>query len=439
MNFSSYHIQPSLLSALEKERYIEMTPIQEKSLPLALKGVSLLCKSATGSGKTHAFLIPLIETLDQNYSGIQKVILVPTAELVYQCANFLKNLKKHLDTFQVIALTTAEDRNFSLKNLKNAKEPTIVVSTPGRAKDLFLSEKRDFSMQVSTLVLDEADMLLESSYFEDVQVIYTLLHPRQVLVYTATMKEHEINRFAKYLKIPKIIECDDPFNTKNVVHQWIDIRHLDKKEALYRYLMEVKPYFAVVFMSSKKEIEKLDDFLNEKGVSTLLLSGNLDTRKRNAILKKLSYGEHPLLLASDVASRGIDFQDVSHVLSLDLPKDLDYYFHRAGRTGRNSKKGISVIFKDKDSIEMEKLQKKIHFQTFILKEDGLKEIKERKKPTKKRNENLQKEIHHQIRKIKSKTKTAQKKRIRVAIIKAEKAHKKKIIRENLKAKRNSSR
>ena len=192
-------------------------------------------------------------------------------------------------------------------------------------------------------------------------------------------------------------------------------------------------------MSPKKEIEKLDDFLNEKGVSTLLLSGNLDTRKRNAILKKLSYGEHPLLLASDVASRGIDFQDVSHVLSLDLPKDLDYYFHRAGRTGRNSKKGISVIFKDKDSIEMEKLQKKIHFQTFILKEDGLKEIKERKKPTKKRNENLQKEIHHQIRKIKSKTKTAQKKRIRVAIIKAEKAHKKKIIRENLKAKRNSSR
>lgn len=438
MKFSSYNIKSDLLIALEKEGYIEMTPIQEKSLPLALKGQSLLCKSATGSGKTHAFLIPLINSLDREKSGVFKLILVPTMELVDQCSSFLKRLEKHLSYFHCVSFSSQSESKDNIDAISNPSKPLIVISTPGRAKEVFLKRKKIYSSYIDTLVLDEADMLMEKSYSQDVLELYNRINPKQTLMYTATMKEHEMTSIKKALKINKIIEADDVLSSNNVTHHLVNIRHYTKEEALLSYLNIVQPFFALVFCSSKKEIEKVYNYLNEKGISSILLSGALDARKRSALLKKISYEKHPLILASDVASRGIDFIDVSHVISLDLPTDLDYYYHRAGRTGRNNKKGYSVLFIKNEDERINKLLKKVKFSRFVLKDDGLKEVKERKKPTPKKNENLNKEIRAQMRKIKSKTKTGQSKRKKVAIIKAKKAHKKKIIRENLKAKKNNN-
>ena len=359
MKFSSYNIQKELILALEKEGYINMTPIQEQSLPLALKGESLLCKSATGSGKTHAFLIPLINAIDENKIGVSKLILVPTMELVEQCSSFLRRLERHLLTFKTISLSSLSDSKENIESINNAKKPLIVIATPGKAKEIFLIKKRIYSSKIDTLVLDEADMLMEKSYSDVVLELYNRIKPKQTLIYTATMKDHEMAHIKKSLKINKIIEEKDILASSTITHHLIDIRHMSKEEALLSYINKVHPYFALVFCASKKEIEKVYNYLNELGIPSLLLSGTLDARKRSAILKRLEYEDHPLILASDVASRGIDFLDISHVISLDLPSDLDYYFHRAERTGRMEKLAIVFFLKIMMISAMINYQKKL--------------------------------------------------------------------------------
>ena len=435
MKFSSFNIPKEFVDALAKNGYIDMTPIQEESIPSALKGNSLICKSETGSGKTHAFLIPLICGLDLAKNVVQKLILVPTLELASQCLSFLKKLEKDYPYFTSFAFSSSTDSNSDIGHMKNASKPMIIISTPGKAKEIFLKKKFMSFTRISTLVLDEADMLLEKTYSETVLELYQKLHPRQILIYTATMKEHEISSIKSSLKISKVIETKNILSSSTIVHQLVNIRHLTKEEALVKYLNFVHPYFALVFCSSKKEIESVNEYLNNEGIPTLLITGQIDARRRNMILKRIALEEHPLILASDVASRGIDFLDVSHVISLDLPKDLDYYYHRAGRTGRNGKKGISVIFIRNEDERIKKLAKKITFVPYVLKNDSLNIIKVHVKPQAKKNENLHKEIISRLRKIKSKSIPGRKKRREVAIIKAKKAHKKKIIRENIKAKK----
>ncbi len=436
MKFSSYNLNEELVKALNTLEYYDLTPIQELSLKDALKGKSLLCKSATGSGKTHAFLVPLIQNLNLELIALQGVIVVPTVELCIQCYNFLTKLEKLYPHFKTVSLATTKDKQESLKNLKNATLPSILVSTPGRLVDILQNEKKSFNIKIKTLVFDEADMLFEKTYQDTSYFIYNSLVPSQVLIFTATMKEHEINIIKKNLKIEKIIESDDVRTSNSVKHQIINIRHLSKEEALVRYLNITKPYFALVFCSSKKEIEKVYNYFNELNYKSYLLVGGIESRDRKALLKRLEKNDVHLLFASDVASRGIDFNDISHVISLDLPLDLDYYYHRAGRTGRNNKEGISVIFNSDDKYnKFDKLARYIKFEKYILRDNSLQVVHERKKQVKKKNEVLEQEIQKEMRKTKSKIKPCYKKKRKTAVIIAKKRHKKKVIRENILARK----
>lgn len=432
MKFSSYNLDIKLINALNTLKYYDLTTIQELSLKDALKNKSLICRSATGSGKTHAFLVPIIQNLDLKFNGVQALILVPTTELVLQCEKFLREIENLYPYFKTISLNSIREKDESLNKLKNANKPIILVATPGRSKDVLFNSKKSYNIRINTLCYDEADMLFEDSYIQDSYEIYQNLNPKQVLIFTATMKEHKIAQIKKDFHIDKIIENKNILTSNNVKHQLINIRHLSYIDALEKYLNIVKPYFALVFCSSKKDIEKVYEHFNEKGIDSFLLTGGSESRQRKALLKRLEKNDIHLLFASDVASRGIDFKQVSHVISLDVPLDTDYYFHRAGRTGRYDKQGLSVIFyRDKIDNKIEKLSKKINFEKLILKEDGLKTVKEHKRTVKKSNENLEKEIQALMRKSKSKVVPCYKKKRRTAVLIAKKRHKKKIIRENI--------
>lgn len=432
MKFSSYSLNKELVKALNDLNYFDLTEVQEKSLAPLLKGKSLICKSATGSGKTHAYLVPLIQNLDLSFKGVQSLILVPTTELAIQVGNFITSLEKKYPYFRGISLTSIREKDEALAKLNNINLPTIIVATPGRIEDIFFKSKKSFAYKINTIVFDEADMLFEDSYIDSIYRVYDYLNPKQVMVFTATMKEHKIADIKKTLHINEIIETKQIRTAENVNHILLDIRHLDKVDALIKYLSIAKPYFCLVFCSSKKDIEKVYDKLNELGINSSILTGGLESRERKSILKKLENNEIHLLLASDVASRGIDFKDVSHVISLDIPKDLDYYYHRAGRTGRYNKTGTSVLFiNEKNVSKINKLTSVISFKKMILKEDSIKEVKIKNNSSHKKNEELAKEIRLQLRKSKSKIKPNYKKKKRIAIEKAKKIHKKKVIRQNI--------
>ena len=341
MKFSSYSLNKEFVEALNKLNYVDLTEVQEKTLATLLKGKSLIAKSATGSGKTHAYLVPLIQNLDSSFIGVQGLILVPTTELALQVGNFISDLEKLYPYFHAISLTSIREKEEALAKLKNLTKPTILVATPGRVEDIFFNSKKSFSYKINTIVFDEADMLFEDSYMESIYRVYDSFKPKQVMVFTATMKEHRIADIKKMLHVNNVIETSQIRTADNVRHILLDIRHLSKVDALIKYLSIVKPFFGLVFCSSKKDIEEVYDKLNDLGIRSTILTGGLESRQRKAVLKQLDSGEINLLLASDVASRGIDFKDVSHVISLDIPTDLDYYYHRAGRTGRYNKTGTS--------------------------------------------------------------------------------------------------
>lgn len=432
MKFSSYKLNGGLVNALKKLGYIDLTEVQEKSLATLLKGKSLIAKSATGSGKTHAYLVPLIQNLDTSFIGVQSLILVPTTELAIQVGNFIADIEKLYPYFHAVSLTSIRDKEEALAKLKNINLPTIVVATPGRVEDIFFNSKKSFNYKINTIVFDEADMLFEDSYMDSIYRIYNAFTPKQVMVFTATMKEHRIVDIKKMLHVSEMIETKAIRTADTVRHILLDIRHLSPSEALIKYLEIAKPFFALVFCSSKKDIEAIYDKLNDLGIKSSILTGGLESRQRKAILKQLENKEINLLLASDVASRGIDFKDVSHVISLDIPKDLDYYYHRAGRTGRINKSGTSVLFVNEKIVnKINKLTSTISFKKMVLRDDSIRDVKEKGVHHHKKNEELAKEIRLQLRKSTSKIKPNYKKKRRIAIEKAKKIHKKKVIRENI--------
>lgn len=433
MNFASYNLERNLLSALQDLGYVTLTPIQEATLPKALKGESFIAKAETGSGKTHAYLVPLINNLNHNSASLQAIILEPTGELCRQVYNFAKELSNLTKDFNVEyyyqSSTLKEARSYSL--------PTIMVMTPGKLLELIKNHLISLS-EVSSLVLDESDMLFEGEAKNLMEEVLSYIKAKQKMIFTATMKEHEINALKKYFGINKYYEVSKNYTSKNVLHHFVDIKHRDKVKALELFLKIKKPYFALVFLSKVKEAKQTYQKLNDDGFPCTLLSSELSDRERKNLLKRINDGEFSLVICSDLASRGLDFPSVSDVISLDIPRSIDYYYHRAGRTGRYKNRGDSYIFYDDELNKDAKktLESKLTFDYLILRDEGLKEDKKRVNQPKKRNLELEKEIKKAVSKVRSnKVKPNYKKKMRRAAEKAVKQHKRAIIIKNLKSKR----
>ncbi len=436
MKFSSYSISNNLLEALSSLNYIEATKIQEATIVKALRGNSFIAKSETGSGKTHAYLIPCIENLDKSLNSIQSIIIEPTIELCNQSQKFAEQISSLTKDFRVINIAQSSYKKYEKLSLDR---PTILISTVGKLKDCLLINKNIEIQYLKSIVLDEADMLLEGDDSQDIILLMDKINAKQKLIFTATMKEHQIASLKKLFKVNTMIDVSkSTYTSKNVSHHFVDIKHKPLDEALITFLKTENPYFTLVFASKKNEITKIYKSLNLKGIKCALITSDMSLRERKNTLNRINLGDFEIVLCSDLASRGIDFEKVSHVISLDIPTNIDYYYHRSGRTGRYKDKGDSYIFYDDELNTKQKntLEKKLSFDYLILRNEGLKQDKKHTKQPKKKNEALESEIKKEIAKVRSnKVKPNYKKKMRKAVKKAIKNHKRKIIMENLKSKR----
>lgn len=371
-SFASFQLSPELVNALKKLGYLSPSPVQSRVIPKALSGKSLVCQSETGSGKTHAYLVPILESIDFNLPRLQSVILCPSRELARQVYEFAFAFTRFFPKLKVRLFTSESEKTQNTQGL--TIPPHIVVATPGRAKDVLLEEGSLDLHGVRSLVLDEADMLMDLGYFEDIDAVFAELPEKvQTMVFSATLNQGLKQHLEKYVDARFLYEGEDFKTASSVKHHFVDIKHIGKFEALSRFLDERRPYLALVFASKKEDVANAYAHLKKEGREAIAFSGDLDARERKKALRLIKENRFPIVVCSDLLSRGIDIEDVTDVISLDLPSDLSYYYHRAGRSGRFGKTGDSWVFYNADEYSRAKalLAQGTEFDYFALKGDGL--------------------------------------------------------------------
>src|SRR5512136_1526158 len=343
MKFSELDLKPEILNALTDMGYEELTPIQEQTFFPIRNGRDLLARAETGSGKTAACGIPLVQMIDPSLNAIQALILVPTRELALQYVEEISNIAKFADVvpFAIFGGFSMEVQKGKLKDRVH-----ILVATPGRLIDfLYHSTSIDLS-SVRTLVLDEADEMLKMGFVEDIDLILScLIHEHQTLFFAATMPE-EINRLIRaYLKDPVRVELNkEQVAPESLAHHFRYTGRRDRLHALIEYLETEKVSQAIIFCNSRHHGETLKKELEGKFKSIAYIHGGLEQSRRTSIFERFRRNEITFMVATDLASRGLDFTHVSHVINYDYPNGQESYTHRTGRTGRMGRSGIAMTF-----------------------------------------------------------------------------------------------
>lgn len=372
MSFSGFSLSKKMVSALNALGYKEPSKVQSTVIPKALRGVSLLAQSETGSGKTHAYLVPIIEKTDTNLNRLQTIIVAPTRELARQTYEFARQFQRFYQTLRVRLYTSEADVTQNEEGV--SVPPQIVIGTPGRLKDL-LVDKHILTLQnVKTVVLDEADMLLDLGFFADIESIFALLKDPQTMVFSATLKQNLRDELAKFVRSDFEFENEKTETSSTVRHHLIDIKHQGTVNALVSFLNIRKPYLCIVFASTVKMVNEVAKGLKNNGINAIYFSGSLDDRSRKKAIREIRSNKYSVIVASDLLSRGIDIPDVTDVISADLPSDLDFYHHRAGRSGRFGKEGDSWVFYNADSVKEAKciMDEGVIFDFYVLRKDELK-------------------------------------------------------------------
>lgn len=348
MKFNNLNLRPNLLVALEKIGFNEMTKIQEEIIPKALKGKSLIGKSETGSGKTHSFLIPILQANIDNLEEVQSVIIVPTRELALQTFNEIQKMIEHYDVKPFVkTFTGGSDRNSEIDNLTK-KIPNIIIGTIGKLKDYINDNSLINIFNAKRLVIDEADMVFDRDNLESLDMIISKMNKDiQVLIFSATISKQIIAFSNKYFGKFEVIDLtNNEISKKEIEHIFIPAKNSNKLELLNSLIETINPYLAIIFANTKDQVNEIYRYLVTKKLNVALLTGDLESRERKQLLKKIKRGEFQFLAASDIASRGIDIEGVTHIINFELPNDIDFYIHRTGRTARYLSDGIAISLYD---------------------------------------------------------------------------------------------
>lgn len=334
MKFKDYNFKSYLQDALKRLSFDKPTLVQEKVIPLALKGNSLVVESATGSGKTHSFLLPIFENLDENNKNVQALILSPTRELASQLFNITKELVEGTD-IDVRLFIGGQNRESEIKRL-GASQPQVVIGTLGRIADLAIKENVLKIYQAKTLVVDEADMVFDEKDLVEVDKVISLIQDEpQFLVFSATMPKGLRVFINKYLSgVDEIIIEEKSLTKEAIEHIMIPCKARAKEEVLLELLETITPYMVIIFANTKEKVDKISAFLASNNYKVAKIHGDLDERERKQTLKRIHDLKYQYIVASDIAARGIDIEGISDVINFDLPKDIEFYIHRSGRTAR---------------------------------------------------------------------------------------------------------
>ena len=420
MKFTEFNFKDYIQEALKDLNFVEATEVQEKLIPVVLSGRDLVGESKTGSGKTHTFLLPIFQELDEEADSVQAVITAPSRELatqIYQAARQLASFSEQ--EIRLANYVGGTDKARQIGKLESS-QPHIVIGTPGRIYDLV--ESGDLAIhKAHTFVVDEADMTLDMGFLETVDRIAARL-PKdlQFLVFSATIPQKLQPFLKKYLSNPVM----EQIKTKTVIADTIDnwllsTKGRDKNAQIYEISQLLQPYLAMIFVNTKTRADELQAYLTAQGLKVAKIHGDIPPRERKRIMNQVKNLDFEYIVATDLAARGIDIEGVSHVINDAIPQDLSFFVHRVGRTGRNGLPGTAITLyqpsDDSDIRELEKLG--IKFTPKMIKNGEFQDTydRDRRANREKTKEKLDTEMIGLVKKKKKKIKPGYKKKIQWAV------------------------
>ena len=340
VRFDTLALRPEMLRALNNKGIEESTPIQAGSIPPMREWRDVIAKAPTGTGKTFAFGIPIVEHIDPEGEEVQAVILAPTRELAMQITDELRELCAFLPGIRSVCLYGGAPIGRQIDQLK--KKPQIVVATPGRLSD-HLKRRTVRLDHVETVVLDEADRMLDMGFVQDVTRLLDKMKSRKNLgMFSATISREVLDISWVYQRDPEEITVRaEEENKPDILQYRIDVEQSDKVAAIARIIRQGELERVIVFCNTKGMVERLKKYLEMEGLDVDCIHGDIPQKKREQVMARFRRGELPVFIATDVAARGIDVDDVDAVFNYDVPQENEYYVHRIGRTGRAKRQGVA--------------------------------------------------------------------------------------------------
>ena len=420
MKFTEFKFKDYIQEALRDLNFLEATPVQEKLIPVVLSGRDLVGESKTGSGKTHTFLLPIFQMLDEEADSVQAVITAPSRELaaqIYQAARQLASFSEK--EIRVANYVGGTDKARQIGKLESS-QPHIVIGTPGRIYDLV--ESGDLAIhKAKTFVVDEADMTLDMGFLATVDKIAGRL-PKdlQFLVFSATIPQKLQPFLKKYLSNPVIEQIKTKTVIADTIENWLlSTKGRDKNAQIYQISQLLQPYLAMIFVNTKTRADELHSYLTAQGLKVAKIHGDIAPRERKRIMNQVKNLDFEYIVATDLAARGIDIEGVSHVINDAIPQDLSFFVHRVGRTGRNGLPGTAItLYQPSDDSDIRELEKMgIKFTPKMIKDDEFQDTydRDRRANREKSREKLDTERLGLVKKKKKKIKPGYKKKIQWAV------------------------
>ena len=343
IRFDELNLDERILKAITDMGFEEASPIQAKAIPVQMEGIDIIGQAQTGTGKTAAFGIPLLQKVDPKNRKLQAIALCPTRELAIQVAEEIRRLAKYMHGIKILPIYGGQDIVKQIRSLKDGAQ--IIIGTPGRVMDHMRRKTVKFD-QVHTVIMDEADEMLNMGFLEDMETILSQLpEERQTIMFSATMPDAIAKIARNFQKDPETVRVvKKELTVPKVTQYYYEVKPKNKVEVMCRLLDLYSPKLSVVFCNTKRQVDDLVSELQGRGYFAEGLHGDLKQIQRDRVMNSFRNGRTEILVATDVAARGIDVDDVGAVFNYDIPQDDEYYVHRIGRTGRAGKEGIAFSF-----------------------------------------------------------------------------------------------
>ena len=374
VRFEEMGLSEEIQKAVRYMGFEEASPIQAKAIPAMISGIDLIGQAQTGTGKTAAFGIPILEKVDPKLKKLQAIVLCPTRELAIQVADEIRNLSRYMHGIKVLPIYGGQDIVKQIRSLKSGTQ--IVIGTPGRVMDHMRRKtmKLDF---VHTVVLDEADEMLNMGFREDIEFVLSgVPEERQTVLFSATMPKPIMEITKKFQNNAKVIKVTKKeLTVPNIEQYYYDVKPKKKEEVLSRLLDIYSPRLSVVFCNTKKQVDLLVNALLGRGYFAAGLHGDMKQEQRDRVMQGFRTGKTEILIATDVAARGIDVDEVEAVFNYDLPQDDEYYVHRIGRTGRAGREGRAFSFvSGKEVYKLKEIQRYCKTKIYAQKVPSLNDV-----------------------------------------------------------------
>ncbi|MCI1467207.1 MAG: DEAD/DEAH box helicase [Lactobacillus sp.] len=421
--FTDEALKPALRQGLQKIGFKTPTPVQEKVIPLLLADQAVVVQAMTGSGKTHAYLVPIFNQLDENLHHVQAVITAPSRELVEQIYQVSRQLRDASGLqIQIEKLSGGNDRSRQEQKLARTN-PQLVIATPGRLEDFATKKILNFE-HVRFFVVDEADMTMDLGFLQTIDQIKQRLPKTSVFAaFSATIPVKLRNFLHKYIRDTSFVVIDNPaVIAPTIENDLVDVGAQDRQNLLYQLLTLGQPYLALIFANTKKTVDQLTEYLQKRGLKIAKIHGGITERERKRTLRQVELGQYQYVVATDLAARGIDLPGVSLVINYELPRDLEFVIHRIGRTGRNGLNGTAITLTTEEELpQIEQLiSQGVKFNFMTLKNGALVarkpyQARQRRRP---RRDNYNGQLNGFVKKQQRKRKPGYRRKIKQAVKRA---------------------